>query len=388
MRRLVILTGLAWLAWPTLASAETAYPEPLPVEPTPAVEQLPADYPDHWMIVQDFHSPSVLDARAIIVDLTAPSRMYKGMVPVGQWGSILPATTKSEIYVAETFYSRLTRGERTDAITIWDKATLEPKGEIVLPGGKRALFVPQRNAFQLTNDENWALVFNFTPASSVTVVDLEARKVLSTIDLPGCMLIYPTGERGFSSLCADGTMLSIALDGQGQPASNVSTATFNDIDDDPFFMMPARIGDTAWFVSFKGTIRGIDLSGRVARDRGAFSLPAEQSPEGEWRPGGWQVVTADGEGRLYVLMNPDGRDGDEKAGGTEVWVMDPEARKRVARISLEAPAISIEATADGKPLLAASRLGGYLDVYDPATGELIRTEPQIASDPLTLVAVP
>jgi methylamine dehydrogenase heavy chain len=183
-------------------------------------------------------------------------------------------------------------------------------------------------------------------------------------------------------------MLSIALDGQGQPASNVSTAAFNDIDDDPFFMMPARIGDTAWFVSFKGTIRGIDLSGRVARDRGAFSLPAEQSPEGEWRPGGWQVVTADGEGRLYVLMNPDGRDGDEKAGGTEVWVMDPEARKRVARISLEAPAISIEATADGKPLLAASRLGGYLDVYDPATGELIRTEPQIASDPLTLVAVP
>jgi methylamine dehydrogenase heavy chain len=375
-----------WLIAPAMASSQAAYPVPLPIEPTPSVRTLPAAYPANWMIVHDLHAPSVLDGRAIIVDLGASSGAYKGMVPVGQWGSILPAATKPEIYVAETFYSRLTRGERTDAITIWDKATLEPKGEVVLPGGKRALFVPQRNSFQLTNDEKWALVFNFTPASSVTVVDLDARKVLSTVDLPGCTLIYPTGHRGFSTLCADGAMLSITLDEKGQPATSVSTAAFNDIDNDPMFMMPARVGAIAWFVSFKGVIRAIDLGGPVARDRGTFTLPRERSAVGEWRPGGWQVITADGAGRLYVLMNPDGRDGDEKAGGSEVWVIDTAAKRRIARIPLKATAVSIEATAKDPPLLAASRHDGNLDVYDATTATWLRTVPQIASDPLALIA--
>ena len=381
------MIGLAWLVLlPAGAQARDSYPQPLVAEPTPTVAKLPSSYPLSWMIVHDLHSTSVVDGRAIIFDPAAPDRAYKGMVPVGQWGAILSAQTKPEIYVAETFYSRLIRGERTDAITIWDKATLEPKGEVILPGGKRGLFVTHRNSFQLTNDEKWALVFNFTPASSVTVVDLESRKVLSTVDLPGCTLIYPTGSRGFSSLCADGTMLSVALDGAGQPTSTVSTAAFNDIDNDPVFMTPARVGTTAWFVTFKGTIRQLDLAGSAARDRGAFALPHEKSADGEWRPGGWQVITADAAGRLYVLMNPKGRDGQEKSGGSEVWIIDPATRQRTARLLLKNPAVSIEATARGPALLIAARHDGNLDVYDPATGTLIRTLDNMASDPLTLIA--
>ena len=59
----------------------------------------------------------------------------------------------------------------------------------------------------------------------------------------------------------------------------------------------------------------------------------------EWRPGGWQVATADAAGRLYVLMNPHGRDGSHKDGGTEVWVMDPLKRVVLRRIALATPAI-------------------------------------------------
>jgi methylamine dehydrogenase heavy chain len=280
----------------------------------------------------------------------------------------------------------MTRGERTDVITIWDKATLKPKGEIVLPGGKRGQFVTLRNSFQLTNGEKWALLFNFTPASSVSVIDIDARKILNEIDLPGCSLVYPTGPRGFTSLCADGTMTSIELDTAGKVAASSTSKPINDIDHDPMFMTPAMVGKTAWFATFKGNIHGLDLANAKARDLGVFEMPKEKTAEGEWRPGGWQVISADAAGRLYVLMNPAGKEGSHKDGGSEVWVVDPARKQRVARIPLQNPAVSVEVTAQSAPLLVASRSDGSLDVYDATSGAFQRTLAQVVHDPMTMTA--
>lgn len=363
-----------------------SYPEPLPNEPIPAVSELTAQYPASWVYVQDLHFNSLPDGRAAIVDVAADVRAFKGQVPVAQFGTLLPATTKPDIYVAETFFSRMTRGERTDVITVWDKATLKTKGEIVLPGGKRGQFVTLRNSFQLTNGEKWALLFNFTPASSVSVIDLDARKIINEIDLPGCSLVYPSGPRGFTSLCADGTMTSIDLDADGKVTTSATSKPINDIDHDPMFMTPAMVGRTAWFATFKGNIHGLDLSNVKARDLGTFQMPKEKTAEGEWRPGGWQVISADAAGRLYVLMNPAGKEGSHKDGGSEVWVVDPAKKQRVARIPLQNPAVSVEVTAQSTPLLVASRADGSLDVYDGTTGAFQRTLANVVHDPMTMTA--
>ncbi len=259
-------------------------PQPLPEEPVPTVTELPERYPDSWVFVHDLHFNSLPDGRAAIVDVGAENSNLRGQILVAQFGNILPSTTRGEIYVGETFYSRLTRGERTDVITIWDTKTLAPKDEIILPGGKRGLFVTLRNSLQLTNDEKWALVFNFTPGSSVTVVDLAGRKILSDIDLPGCSLVYPTGPRGFTSLCADGTMTSIALDAAGKAGPAVTSTAFNTIDDDPLYMTPAMVGRTGWFVSFKGNLRAIDFAGAAAKDLGGFAIPKQAGGEPEMAP--------------------------------------------------------------------------------------------------------
>ena len=184
--------------WYFVVGIVREFPRPLAEELVPAVATLPAKYPQSWVLVHDLHFNSLPDGRTAIVDVAADNTNVKGQIPVAQFGNILPATTKPEIYVAETFLSRLTRGERTDVITIWDTATLKPKGEIILPGGKRGQFVTLKNSLQLTNDEKWALVFNFTPGSSVTIVDLEARKVLSEIELPGCSLVGSVAKIGGS----------------------------------------------------------------------------------------------------------------------------------------------------------------------------------------------
>jgi methylamine dehydrogenase heavy chain len=387
--RLRVIRNVAVLALMATAPAFAAdFPRPLPVEPMPAVETLPAIWPTSWMLVHDMNFTSLLDGRVVVVDTSGETRNLKGVMPAGQFASFAASSGRSEVYVAETFYSRLTRGERTDVLTIYDRATLAPKGEVVLPGGKRGQFVSTKNALQLTNNDSWALVFNFTPASSVTVVDLAARKILHDIDLPGCSMVYPVGPRGFATLCADGTMTTIGLGADGQVASTKTGKAFNDIDKDPMFMMPAMIGTTAWFVTFQGNIRGIDMAGPVAAEKSAFSLGTAEGGSPAWRPGGWQVITADAAGRLYVLMSPNGKEGSHKDGGTEVWVVDPTSRRRVQRIKLESPGISIETTREPQAGLVVARPDGVLDVYDATSGALRRSlGGGISISPFTMAAV-
>lgn len=372
-----------------LAQNAGQYPTPLAEEPIPSVLTLPQTYPASWVMVHDFNFNAMIDGRGVLVDTADPATPVKGIVQIPQFGNMLVSRKGTEIYTAETYYSRLTRGERTDVITIWDKATLAPTAEILLPGGKRQQQVTYKNNFQFINDEKWAAVANFTPAQSVTIVDLANRKILSEIDLPGCSMIYPTGQRGFTTLCADGTMTTVQLGTDGSLASSTNVETRVDIDAQPLFAMPAMIGSTAWFVSYQGQVRGFDLTGAVARPIGEpFMVGTAEDAAPQWRPGGWQVITSDASGRLYVLMSPAGREGSHKDGGSEVWVLDPAKGERLSRIKLRATGISIEVTREASPRLIVARADSIVDVHDARTGALVHSLGNaVAFNPLTLSVV-
>jgi methylamine dehydrogenase heavy chain len=350
------------------------FPKALPEEPIPSIRSLPAAWPAAWVLIHDFHFSSIVDGRVMLVDTSSEEQPLKGIVRAAQFANMLVSPRRGEVLTAETFYSRLTRGDRTDAITIWDMATLQPKGEIVLPGGKRQQSVTYPQLFQFTNADKWALVANFTPAQSVSVVDLDSRKVLAEVDLPGCAQVYPTGERGFSSFCADGSILSVTLGADGQAVSSKTLEKVQDIDNQPLFSTPAWVGRTAWFVSYRGQIKAFDFSGDVARALGgSFNVGTADGGAPEWRPGGWQVIAADGAGKLFVLMSPNGREGSHKDGGTEVWVVDTASKARVARIPLRAVASAIALTRESKPQLVVARGDGVIDIHDAATGSFVRS---------------
>lgn len=387
----VLAAALSATAPLSIALAQTAerFPTPLAEEPIPAVLTLPQSYPASWIMVHDFNFNAMIDGRGVLIDTADAASPIKGIVQIPQFGNMLVSRSGTEIYTAETYYSRLTRGERTDVITVWDKATLAPTAEIILPGGKRQQQVTYKNNFQFINNEKWAVIANFTPAQSVTVVDLEARKILGDIDLPGCSMIYPTGERGFTTLCADGTMTTLQLAPDGALASSTNVDTTIDIDGQPLFAMPAMVGSTAWFVSYNGQIRGFDLSGPVAKPVGkTFAVGTADGAAPQWRPGGWQVIASDAAGRLYVLMSPSGREGSHKDGGTEVWVLDPASGERLSRFALQSTAISIEVTRESSPRLIVARADSVVDVHDAKTGALIHSlGNSVAFNPLTLSVV-
>jgi methylamine dehydrogenase heavy chain len=359
----------------------------LPAEPIPNIAAISPDYPDSLIFVHDANFDALIAGRVILVDVAPETHNYKGALDAAQFPSFTESTTRNELYVAETFYSRGTRGVRTDVVTIYDKEHLQPIGEIALPGGKRGQMVTNRYTVQLVDQDRYMFLFNFTPAASVVMIDIASRKILSETAIPGCSLIYPTGKRGFSSLCGNGSMFTAQFDEKGQITKQEKIPPFFSVDDDPLFDKPVYIDGTAYFPSFKGQMQAVDLSGDMPKLADPWSLVTDAEPSENWRPGGWQIATVDPTGLIYVLMHRDGADGTHKFGGPEVWVFDPASKKRVKRFELKEWGVSIEVTGGKNPYLVVTNGDMQLDVYAASTGKWIKMIGGTASMPYNLHAL-
>ncbi len=345
----------------------------LPVETILEVETLPASYPDTWVYAHDTNFFALNDAKVVVVDVAAQNRNYKGSIPSAHFPSFLAASTRPELYVAETVHSRRLRGERTDLISIYDKANLAFIGEIVLPGNKRGMIVTHKNTLQFLDNEKLLLLYNFTPAASVSVIDIERREILSEVSIAGCTMIYPSGQRSFGSLCGDNTMLVSHLDENGKVEKQARTQAFFDADVDPVFAKPAVIGGVYYFPSFKGMAQPVDMTGAKPRILAAWSLLNDADKAENWRPGGWQIATAhEVSHRLFTLMHPDGTNGSHKGGGSEVWVYDVKTKKRLNRVVLKEWGVSIEVTQGEQSYLVVTNGNMELDVYSADSGEWLR----------------
>lgn len=333
--------GLAFLATSTRAE--------VPIEELGRVETLPEPPGAHWVWVAD----PVLE-RSALVDLDSGD--FLGMVD-GGFGIAVPlvAASRPELYVPETFYSRGSRGERTDVLTIYDRPRLAPIAEVVLPPKRGISAVPFAHA-ALTDDDRFAAIFNLTPATSLSIVDLASRSFVGEIETPGCSLVYPAGSRRLLSLCNDGSLLVVTLDEAGREASKRRTKPFFDPERDPIMECGARRGDRWYFLTIDGVVHGIDPSGDEPRFDAPWSLLGEDltSPpppaataaadEERWRPGGRTLAAIhEATGRLFVLMHEGGGPETYKDPGTEVWVYDLDRRIRVARIELENSGLTIMA---------------------------------------------
>src|SRR5690349_25140744 len=108
-------------------------------EPAPRVVTLPAQPGPHWFWLSDviLHRTALFDADKASLLGTISS----GTGGVGFVISPLFSPNHREIYLAETYYARGVRGERTDVVTVYDAVTLQPVDEIVIPP-KRAEYVP------------------------------------------------------------------------------------------------------------------------------------------------------------------------------------------------------------------------------------------------------
>lgn len=350
-------------------------PPPLPVEPTGVIETLPKRYPPEWFLIQDSAFFHMSDGKVYVIDTSKETvgEQVQGMFNNSLMGNILQIPSRGEIMSIETFHSRGTRGDRMDVLTIWDTVNLAPVAEVMLKSGDRFMGMPQRVVMQTLNDDLWLAIFNFSPSTSVTLVDLDQREVINTIAIPGCSFIYGNGDMGFSSVCADGRMLTVILNDDGTERSREHSEVFFDSDDSPIFERPARVGDVAFFPTFDGRVHPVALAGAPAKPMTPWPLYGQG--EETWAPSGIGIDGEDDLGRIYFLMNPEanGVDGMHNAGGAEIWVFDPETRERVQRIALQEWGLTFAVSRGTEPkVLVTNPVDMSVELYDGLSGAFIR----------------
>lgn len=356
----------------------------LAIEGIGVVETLKGQYDTNWIFAHDLNFNTLGRGKIMVIDADADTKHYRGQIDADQFATFTQSSKRNELYVAETFYARGSRGKRTDVVSIYDQDSLQNIGEIILPNNNRGLSVTQKNSLRLTNDQKFALIFTFTPSSGVAVVDLDKRAVVNEIDIPGCSLIYPKGKRGFATLCGDGTLVAFELDANGKAINNSESKVFNDIDDDAMFMKAGVVDDQYYFPTYTGQLQAVTLgSGKpVIGDKWNFA------DDSGWGPSGWQVITADKQGFVYVLMREAVKEGDHKFGGSQIWVLNPTEQKIVRKIDLENGGFSIEVTRAEKPLLFVTNASMTFDVYDLSTDKIVRNIGGFkSSEPFVLHAI-
>jgi methylamine dehydrogenase heavy chain len=389
---------LAWLA-PGLAEAELA-PEELGVS-----ERMGSPEP-HWTYYLDFQLSNFMGRYVL---MNADNADFLAYVSTGQMPTLATSPDGSEIYVTETTYEYGSRGERHDFVTLYDTTDYAVKGHIDLPTGKRAMMASLSRS-TLLNDPRFLAIYNYTPATSVSIVDLKEQRHVVEIPAPGCHLVYPTGARGVSMLCGDGTLLTLHFDESGALQSQHRSAGFFDPKTDHLKTNAAHIGDTWYFISYAGDVYPVDLSGERPRFEKPWALvdhdkkPAgmlralfTMGKAGPWLPGGMKLAAAHaGRGELYVIVHPifwsEGK-GDHDFPGPEVWVFDIERKQRIRRLKMHGVAMSIGLTQDESPLLLAFTVDirsetPHFEIYDAQSGEFLREMFEYGSAVLSFEPVP
>ncbi len=274
------------------------------------------------------------------------------MLTAGMISTAAISPDHSGIFVGDTFFSRGTRGSRTDVITVYDAKSLDPVSEIAI-APKRQLAAPDNLQLGATSDGRLLLVANMTPATSVTVIDLEASKVLGEIAIAGCAEFQLTGKRQFASLCGDGSILMVNFDDNGKPVSEKRSSVFFNAEKDPIFASPAIIKSENYYVTYHGVVRPVDMSTNPPSPGPTWSLTTDQERAAGWRPGGSQPIWGhSASGLMYALMHQGG-EWTHKQPGPEIWVFNAKEGKRIERLSLPEPASAIFVSLDASPLIFA-----------------------------------
>jgi methylamine dehydrogenase heavy chain len=147
-----------------------------------------------------------------------------------------------------------------------------------------------------------------------------------------------------------------------------------------------RVGGTWYFTSFAGRIFPLRAEAQQAELLAPWWLTTDAERKAGWRPGGMQQLAVNTQGtRLFAIMHRGGVE-THKDPGKDIWVYDLQKQRRVQQFALKNLASSIQLSSDDKPLLFSLFIDSTdLDVYDAASGALLRTVDHIGTSPTIMV---
>ena len=306
------------------------------------------------------------DSKLMIID--GESLKVMGHVALGLIGQATLTPDRSELLVSTAYMTKLNRGERIAELDVYDATTLKLTAEIGVPS-KHAQSMPYRGSIRTSADGRFVFMQNATPATSVSIVDRSVGKFIAEVMTPGCWMIYvpQSVSNRFSTLCGDGTMLTVTLDAEGKPIDRKKSAKFFDPDADALFVAGEQMDDSYTFVSFKGNVQVVNLGGDTAVADAPWSLLTPAQVKAGWRPGGYQPMALQAKsGRLYVGMHPKGKEGSHKEPAKEIWAFDLATKKRIARAPGHHSTVIAASRGDSPRVYGYSTEKSTIAVFDAA----------------------
>lgn len=347
----------------------------LPVERA-GVAPLKPDNGHRLYIVDKFPPAHGIDSRIHVID--GDTFAILGQISNGHFGSFAIAADRKTLFNGTTFFSRGDHGTRTDVVEYYDTATLLPRSETVL-SNKRAM-TNQYPVFLVESAQaKFLLVQNATPATSVSIIDLATKAILSEIATAGCFGIYaaPQVPGRFSTLCGDGTALTVDFDSHGKETGRKRSAVLFDPVNDALFISGVRVGERTLFISFLGNVHIINFSGDVATQDAPWTFIGAREKSANWRPGGYaNIAYSASNGQLYVGMHPNGAEGSHKNPAVEIWKVDV-ARHVVNGRTKSDGANYLQVSKEAHPLLFSVNvkddIPGSVTRYDGETLKVLGT---------------
>ncbi|WP_338759338.1 amine dehydrogenase large subunit [Massilia sp. METH4] len=346
---------------------------------------LPADMPRVY--VGDFSIASLPDSRVHILD--GRNGKYVGVIDSGMGGQFAISPDRKRVYIATTYMTRHTHGERHDTMEVYDADSLRMTGDGALPN-KKAQAAFMQNLALTSHDGRYLFVQNATPASSITVLDVQQdNKVVAEVPTPGCYGIYPSQTEALriSTLCGDGKLATVTLDAVGKVTERRVSDKFFDATSDPVYVPGPTFEQRYYFLSFHGKLHRVDLRGATPVVEQSLSFVTDADRKQGWRPGGYQAFTIDERRkRVYVGMHPKGQEGTHKFPAKEIWSVDLGTGKRLARTKSR-NAIALQVAKSGPDhLYALDGVTNQVVGYALASMRQVFVSDPVGSAPLQLEA--
>ena len=323
----------------------------------------------NWLVVNDPNFLGNMDSKVLLMD--AKSGQMLGMLSTGAWRNAVEVSPNRDlVYSPETYYSRGTRGEREDVLTIYELETLSPLGEIEIPP-KRGSGAAHRAYSGISFDGRFVYVFNVTPAMSVSIIDVVDQTFVEEISIDGCAMVYPTGNFSFLSLCGNGRIRHTKLNHSGNLLeSSFSDQIFDPIGD-PLTEKAARVGGTWYFVSFHGKVVEVDASDEGVSDLREWNALSKKEVKKGWRPGGGQLLAAHDSGTLYLSLNRKGVDS-HKLPGERIRAYSIGDQRKIFDIKPAEPVVNLAVSSGENPILVASTQGPVIFVHSAMDGRYLK----------------
>lgn len=344
----------------------------LAIEPESVGRETLATPTPTWVVVHGATGPGYI--------FDADDGEMQGMLSLsGYTPAIATNLQRGEIYAAESFYSRASRGDRADVLTIYDVENLNPVAEVEIPQKIAAL--PFAHYIALLDDDRHVAIYNLTPAASVSIVDVVDREFVTELSTPGCALMLAVSERGFLQICGDGTLQLIRLNRNGDEAQRIRSDKFFEITEDPVFDKAIATPAGWLLMSYAGEVFEVSVDGdNISISEGWSMANAEEQAAG-WVPGGGQFLAYHNDtDLLFVLANPGGEFAHDNP-GTEVWIFQRSSQRRIGRLPIEHMGTNILVSQGSPALLSITGVDSQLHVYDVGTLKLVRSIAEIGPAP-------